>query len=193
MIMEYSVSIKIDKEVHLASLLKSLGSDYGDIRVSVLRDGYSKVIKSCYFSDAQLAAVELTEAELQSQLSKEQKLARALYDAHDLAADKAEYNAILYTEKIVSDAMDEGMRLAKEFAAENVRLGITADGMTRTVRQKLADLFNALQTGSLLDAIEVAKETPAEDKDVKYITDARLLALVNKLEEYLGLSLSEEL
>jgi hypothetical protein len=194
MIKQYSINIKIEKEVHLPSLLKSLGqTEDKTISISVLRDGQTKAIKCFYAEEATIDAVVLTQEELDQGLSKELKAARAIYDAHDPVAHKAALDAITYTEQVVGDAMDYGMQLAKEFAAENVRLGISQAGMTRTVRQKLADLFSALQTGSLKDAIDVAKETPALDKDATFITDARLLSLVNKLEEYLGLPKSSSL
>lgn len=98
-----------------------------------------------------------------------------------------------YIEQVVSKAREFGNELIKQGAAENIALGITQAGMTNAVRKRLSEITNALMTGSLYDAITEARAVPAENKDTVFITDARLLALVNKLEAYLGLPLSEEL
>lgn len=91
---------------------------------------------------------------------------------------------------IISSAVAFGMDLMIEFASENVMLGITQAGMTNAVRQRTAQIVNCLMTGSLYDAIVQARAIPAEDKDPTFLTDARLLAFVNKIETYLGIPLS---
>jgi len=95
--------------------------------------------------------------------------------------------------KAVQDAVNFGSKLIQEFTVENVMLGITADGMTKTVRTNMIEVLSALQTGSLYDAIDEAKTIPVESKDAKYITDARLLDFVNRIETYLEISLSSDL
>jgi hypothetical protein len=45
----------------------------------------------------------------------------------------------------------------------------------------------------LYDAIAQAKAIPAENKDSVFITDARLIKFINKVEEYLGIPLSTTL
>lgn len=95
--------------------------------------------------------------------------------------------------KIIEDAIVFGNSLIVEFAAENVIMGITQDGMTGTVRKRMEQVILALSTGSLYDAISEAKAIPEQDKDTKYITNARLLQFVNKLETYLQIPLSIEL
>jgi len=84
-------------------------------------------------------------------------------------------------------AMALGNQIIEDFAAENIVLGITADGMTGDVLTAMAPVMDALRTGSLHEAIARAKAIPAEDKDVKYVTDARLLEAVNRMEEHLGI------
>jgi hypothetical protein len=37
------------------------------------------------------------------------------------------------------------------------------------------------------------KTVPAESKDAKYVTDARLLEALNRIEEHLGLPLSDNI
>jgi hypothetical protein len=59
--------------------------------------------------------------------------------------------------------------------------------MTKTVRQNMAEVTAALSTGSLYDAIDEIQSIPAEAKDGKYITDARLDKYQKKIEEFLGI------
>lgn len=93
----------------------------------------------------------------------------------------------------IQNAITFGLQLMIEFASENVLLGITQAGMTSTVRLRLAGVVNALQTGSLYDAIHELKIIPEESKDGTFITDARLLSAVNRIEKYLVIALSENL
>ena len=95
-----------------------------------------------------------------------------------------------YIEGVINAAIKFGAGLMTKYAAENVLLGITQAGMTATVRTRMAVVIAALQTGSLYDVIAEAKAIPAEDKDATFITDARLLAFINKVETYLGIALS---
>jgi hypothetical protein len=95
--------------------------------------------------------------------------------------------------KRVLEAIQEGNKLIHEFATENVMLGITQDNMTAQVLDNMGPVLIALQTGSLYPAMDRIRAIPAESKDAKYITDARLLNYLNKIQQYLGLELSEEL
>lgn len=94
---------------------------------------------------------------------------------------------------VVRKAMSFGNDLMVEFSTENVMMGITQDGMTKTVRKNMSQVMSALMSGSLYDAIDEAKSIPEQSKDPKYLTDARLLQYVNKIEEYLGIELSNDL
>lgn len=93
----------------------------------------------------------------------------------------------------VEASIDFGWQVLREFSTENVLLGITQAGMTNRVRQVTMEVINALSTGSLYDAIAQAKAIPPEHKDPVFITDARLVKFINKVEEYLGLPLSTTL
>lgn len=94
---------------------------------------------------------------------------------------------------IIQNAIRFGQSIIIEFAAENVAMGITQDGMTKTVRENTVEIVNALLTGSLYDAATAIKTLDASKKDPKYITDARLLKFLNKIESYLGIPLSTAL
>jgi hypothetical protein len=102
--------------------------------------------------------------------------------AVDAAASQA------YVESVINASMTFGAKVMREFSAQNVLLGITQAEMTGLVRERMAHVISALQTGSLYDAIAQAKAIPSEDKDATFITNARLLTFVNKVETYLGIS-----
>lgn len=80
--------------------------------------------------------------------------------------------------------------LTADFTSENISMGITQDNMTTTVRIVLSDVYNCLKTASLYDAIKALKAIPEESKDLKYITNPRLLVFMNKIEAYLKLPLT---
>lgn len=113
--------------------------------------------------------------------------------AHEDADLKAQFqheDAVETTQKAVAAAIVFGNKLMTEFAAENVILGITQDGKTGEVLDKMASVMVALQSGSLYEAITRAKAIDPADYDAKYVTHDRLYAFINKLEAYLGLQLS---
>lgn len=107
--------------------------------------------------------------------------------AKDAAAAVATARAQLAAAKAFGNSVIE------DFTLENMALGITQDGMTGDVRKATTEVMSALSTGSLYDAIDEIRAIPVEKKDEKYITDARLLAAINKIEAFLGVALSEEL
>lgn len=96
-------------------------------------------------------------------------------------------------ETVVSAASHFGQGLMITFAAENVLLGITQEGKAGEVLNKLSHVMAALQAGSLYEAMSRVRAIPGTDYDVKYITEARLLLFINRIEAYLGLPLSEVL
>lgn len=93
-------------------------------------------------------------------------------------------------EDSVTNARHFGAQIIVEFAAKNVILGITADGMTGSVRKTCAEVIDCLLTGSLYDAINELRAIPTGSYDSKYITAARILIVINELETYLGVTLS---
>jgi len=96
-------------------------------------------------------------------------------------------------ERSINSAIIFGQRLVVEFAAENVLLGITQANKTNSVRKATAEVVGALATGSLYDAIAECRDVPVESYDSTFVTAARLLLFVNKIEDYLGMPLSTEL
>lgn len=95
--------------------------------------------------------------------------------------------------KIVKEAMEFGQSIIQIVSAENIMLGITQAGMTGTVRKRSQEIVLALMTGSLYDAMAEARALPPESKDGVFISDARLLAMINKIEDYLKLPRSTSL
>ena len=106
----------------------------------------------------------------------------------DLAAEWAQKDQVAAVTRAISTAMAFGQSLVTEFAVENVMLGITQDGKTGEVLDKMAPVMTAVQSGSLYEAIARAKAI--DDFDSKYVTHDRLYAFINKIEAYLGLQLS---
>lgn len=96
-------------------------------------------------------------------------------------------------ENSITNAIKFGEKLLVTYAAENVMLGITQDGMTGVVIDRLGGVITCLQSGSLYDVIVRIKAIPQENYDSKYITAIRLLSFVNKVEDYLGLPKSTSL
>lgn len=96
--------------------------------------------------------------------------------------------------------------LINDFAAENITLGITQAGKTGHVLGLFSkpypcpsitlpiSLKNCFDTGSLYsarDVIQYVRNNPMEYAGLSpFITDARLLAMKNKIETFLGLPLS---
>jgi hypothetical protein len=121
------------------------------------------------------------------ELPNQQQLQQLVLDfkaSDDYALDKIKFaveRAILFGQSIIA-----------EFAAENVLLGITEASMTNQVRKVTMQVTSALNTGALYDAIAECRAIPEEDKDDVFITNDRLLTFINKIEEYLGIPLSEE-
>jgi len=102
-------------------------------------------------------------------------------------------NPHIAVERIIGNAQNFGLKLIKEVAAENILLGITQAGKTNFVRKATNEVMLALMSGSLYDAIYEIRQIPPEKKDEVFLTDARLLQYINKIEAYLGISLSTQL
>lgn len=113
-------------------------------------------------------------------------------DANLKAAKTAQAMEQMITARLDA-AINFGQSIMKEFTIENMKMGITQDNMTGTVRKAMIQVISACQTGSLYDAMIEAKAIPEEDKDAKYITNERILSFVNKIEAFLELPLSETL
>lgn len=101
-----------------------------------------------------------------------------------------EKETVIVIETAVAAAIHFGQRMMIKFAAENVRLGITQDGQTGAVLNKMSSVMVALQSGSLYEAVTRAKAIPQDVYDVKYVTHNRVYAFINEIETYLGLPLS---
>ncbi len=125
---------------------------------------------------------------------------QAIKDKWDsIESDSAE--AVAYTQKASMKAIKAQVEniakfsqdLLNQFAAENIALGIVADHKTEDVLDVMLPVMSALQGGAPTVAIKRAKAISPSDYDAKYVTAARLLAYVNKIEAFLGLSLSNSL
>ena len=122
-------------------------------------------------------------------ISEQEQADIQLADVSFVDSDPLEY----IKSNILVPARSFGESLINDFAAENILLGITSSGLTNHVRKTLSETTDCLLTGSLYDAIYEAKAIPAEKKDAVFITNARILGFVNKIEAYLGMPLSNSL
>lgn len=86
-----------------------------------------------------------------------------------------------------------GKRMIEDFSTENILLGVTQAGMTNHVRRTASEIVDALHTGALYDAITEARAIPAEAKDPVFVSDARLLRLIDEIEKFLGDPISPSL
>lgn len=95
-----------------------------------------------------------------------------------------------FVKTMVKSAINFGSTLVTDFATENVMLGITQAGKTKLIADTCQTAFYYLSTGSLYEArAEMLNLTPTEEMS-PFLTHARRIAFVNKIEQYLGLPLS---
>jgi len=106
---------------------------------------------------------------------------------------KKSISSQLYIENVIENSILFGAQLLREFSAENVLLGITQENKTGEVLTKLSGVMSAIIAGSLYEAINRTKAIPSSDYDSKYITAARLIKFLNRIETYLGIPLTETL
>lgn len=89
---------------------------------------------------------------------------------------------IMYT-----SAVRFGDTLMDEFIQENIKLGITQRGLTNHVRKTLREVKDALETGSLYDALNEIKNLDIKDFDSTILSEIRILEMKNKIEDFLNL------
>lgn len=121
--------------------------------------------------------------------------ANSLTGSQKISLDTIVSNHILATTRevidaIINDALIFGNNIIKDFIAENVMLGVTQRGLTNHVRKMLREVKDAIQSGSLYDAIVEIKNLNTSDFDSVIVTPARILVFRNKIETYLKMSLS---
>lgn len=105
-------------------------------------------------------------------------------------AQKAQMAAI---SKKVAEIAAFSTTLLNQFNAENIAMGITADNKTEDVLDIMLPVVNALQSGAPTIAIKRVKAIPSASYIPKYVTAARLLSYVNKIEAFLELPVSSSL
>ena len=104
--------------------------------------------------------------------------------------DFNETNKRCQTARSINDALAFGNTIKKDFVAENVMLGITQRGLTGHVRKMMREVKDAIDSGSLYDAITEIKLLNPADFDSVIITPARILVFRNKIETYLQVPLA---
>jgi len=90
----------------------------------------------------------------------------------------------------ITNAIIFGQELIVTFATENVLMGITQAGKTKSVSDYLADVTRYTQTGSLYEVINeidnLIIEGIPQDLD-PFVNQARLESFKSKIQNYLGL------
>jgi hypothetical protein len=92
---------------------------------------------------------------------------------------------------LIDSAYAFSAKLMKDFVVENVMLGITQRGLTKHVRLTTREIKDALESGSLRDAIMEIRALDPADFDPVILTPARLLLFRNKIETWLGVPLAD--
>lgn len=107
----------------------------------------------------------------------------------DYNTNKIQY---LY-QQVLSNAEAFGAKCIREFAAENIVMGITQAGMSGVVLTILTGVMQALLAGSLYEAMSRIRAVDPINYDGTFLTASRCLQFVNKIEVYLGIPLSSSL
>lgn len=100
-------------------------------------------------------------------------------------------NALLAYEKIVKNAIGFFEQLMVQYAATNITLGITYYGKTKEVADYLATVMRYGQSGSLyevINEIKVLRTSGWPSGIATYVNDSSMQSLLNKVEEYLGVT-----
>lgn len=126
---------------------------------------------------------------LSEELTTEEQAAFLAADSTFQDVDQAMYVLNMH----LKPAVCFGLSMIEDFSTENILLGITQAGMTNHVRKSASEIVDALHTGALYDAILEARAVPAEVKDPIFLSDARLLRLINQIEQFLGVPISPSL
>lgn len=111
-------------------------------------------------------------------------------DVITVSHDPVNYNEHVAVGKLLHSAFRFGRSLEREFTNESIRLGITQAGLTNHIRKTLHELINCIHTAALYDACYEISIIPASALDATILSSARLLAVRNEIEEYLGLPIS---
>lgn len=95
----------------------------------------------------------------------------------------------------IQAAAEFGQDLMRQYAAENVLMGITPAGATPAVANYLQVIVYYLNTGSLYAAIGqlntmIADTSAAKTSLSPYVTNERLYAYLNMIQIYLGIQVT---
>jgi hypothetical protein len=158
--------------------IKDISKLHDFLKVRLLSCGFLGIVTEDYSSYV-LSETELSQEEL------------------DIISSLSEEVIILATEtqedrikSVVRRAIDFGNSLTLDFATENVMLGITQAGKTKLIADTCQQAFYYLSTGSLYEARTEMLAIVVTEEMAPFLTTARRLAFVNKIETYLGIPLS---
>jgi hypothetical protein len=98
--------------------------------------------------------------------------------------------SLAYYQDLLEEAAAFGIQLANTFAATNAMTGITQAGLTGAVLAYTDNLYNAMTTGSLYEAITIINAMIADTSSTKtalspFITNDILYSYLNQIQNWL--------
>lgn len=122
--------------------------------------------------------------EVQPLSQEEIDLIMAYYDGMTQQAEAIKFQPTI--EQIIDIKIESslkfGTQILSDFVKENVLLGITQRGLTNHVRRTLFQVKDAIESGSLYDAITEIKNLPESAFDSVILTPQRMLHFRNRIE-----------
>jgi hypothetical protein len=103
--------------------------------------------------------------------------------------------SLSYFQTLLQDAANFGLQLANTFAATNAQMGITQAGLTGAVLSYTSNLYSAITTGSLYEAITIINGMIADTSSTKtslspFITNDILYSYLNQIQTWLEIPLT---
>jgi hypothetical protein len=118
----------------------------------------------------------------------------------DQIVDAAIKKAVIKGEEVFSNIRRENVKLGIESYSLNENIAIPtvlapegSTSATDAVLMRAGHIMNALRSGSTKAAIRFCKAFPEDQKDDRFLTSARLLSIINELEDFHGLPRTESL
>jgi hypothetical protein len=103
--------------------------------------------------------------------------------------------SLAYYQALLQEAASFGLQLANTFAATNAQMGITQAGLTGAVLSYTNNLYSAITTGSLYEAITIINAMIADTSSTKtnlspFITNDILYSYLNQIQTWLEIPLT---
>lgn len=116
-------------------------------------------------------------------------------EADEAAAAEAAvpFDLNAYAQSRVGNAIRFGKKLGLDFAATCLLQGINKSPQLASVTAIMNPIKEVMDTGGLVQALQLLHALPLASYDETFITPAKVLAMVNDIEVFIGLPESEHL